>query len=360
MPENASLILITGASGWLGRGLVNALQNGLKGAPAYAASKPGRRLRALLLPGEDPRALTSLAPDIEIVHGDITVPESIRPFFRNAEGAVLYHCAGIIHPKRTAEYYRVNTKGSMNIWEAGEKARVRRAVFISSDSPCGCNPHTEHVFDELSPYSPNMRYGHSKMLMEQAVQRSAATGAMETVIIRSPWFYGPFQPPRQTEFFIMIRDGMGPLVGSGVNRRSMTYIDNLVQGCLLAADTPAAAGRTYWIADPRPYPMTEIIDTIEKVLIHDFNIPCRQKRLRLPSITADVAGLIDKILQAAGFYHTKIHVLYTMNKTMACTVAKAQQELGYHPLVELEEGMRRSIAWLMEQPSERKKLLKKG
>jgi nucleoside-diphosphate-sugar epimerase len=153
---------------------------------------------------------------------------------------------------------------------------------------------------------------------------------------------------------------MGPLLGAGVNRRSMTYIGNLVQGLLLAAVRPQAAGRTYWIADSRPYPMTEIIDTIERVLMRDFQIPCRQKRLRLPSVVADAAGIADRALQGLGLYSAKIHVLYTMNKTMACCVDRARRELGYNPTVELEEGMRRSIAWLMEQPEERAKLLKRG
>ncbi len=75
---------------------------------------------------------------------------------------------------------------------------------------------------------------------------------IETVLVRPPWFYGPNQPPRQTLFFRMIRAGKAPIVGSGRNLRSMSYIDNLCQGLLLAAMTPRANGQTYWIADRRP------------------------------------------------------------------------------------------------------------
>jgi nucleoside-diphosphate-sugar epimerase len=89
---------------------------------------------------------------------------------------------------------------------------------------------------------------------------------MECVIIRPPWFYGPGQPPRQTEFFRMIRDGRMPRVGSGENRRSMAYTDNIVQGLLLCERTPAAAGRTYWIADRHAYSMNEIVQTVGDVL----------------------------------------------------------------------------------------------
>jgi len=49
-----------------------------------------------------------------------------------------------------------------------------------------------------------------------------------------------------------------------------------------------------------------------------------------------------------GFYHQKIHVLSEMNKTIACSIAKAQRELGYNPTIALEEGMRRSLKWIFE------------
>src|SRR5262249_60306968 len=88
----------------------------------------------------------------------------------------------------------------------------------------------------------------SKMLMEVLVNDLARTArnrkeAFETVLIRPPWFYGPNQPPRQTLFFRMIRDGKMPIVGSGQNLRSMGYVDNLCQGLLLAATAEAAGGR---------------------------------------------------------------------------------------------------------------------
>ena len=67
------------------------------------------------------------------------------------------------------------------------------------------------------------------MLMELAVKQRQQTGNIQTVFIRHPWFYGPFQPPRQTLFFEMIRSGKIPIVGRGDNLRSMAYVNNLVQ-----------------------------------------------------------------------------------------------------------------------------------
>jgi nucleoside-diphosphate-sugar epimerase len=347
-------VLVTGAAGWLGLNLVNALARGLPDVPALKEPQ-AERIRCLVPPGQDTTRLRAAAPHSELYEGDITAPESLRAFFAGAEGAVLFHCAGVIHPRRVADFLRVNTQGTVHVRNGAAQAGIRRMVAVSSNSPCGCNPHPDHLFTETSPYRPYMGYGYSKMLMERALNESATDGP-ETVIIRAPWFYGPFQPPRQTEFFVMIRDGKGPLVGPGVNRRSMTYTDNLVQSLLLAGSVPEAAGRTYWIADDRPYSMREILDTVETVMRRDFGILCKDGRLRLPSLTADVARAADFVLQKAGLYHQKIHVLSEMNQSIACSVDKARAELGYDPKIGLEEGMRRSIKWVLEQPEERRKL----
>jgi nucleoside-diphosphate-sugar epimerase len=185
------------------------------------------------------------------------------------------------------------------------------------------------------------------MQMELAVKERA--DKIATVLIRAPWFYGPNQPPRQTLFFKMIRDGKAPIVGGGQNLRSMAYVDNLCQGLLLAATVERAAGQTYWIADKRPYSMNEIVDTVERLLETEFGQTCMHKRMRLPGVASEIAWVVDKSLQALGLYHQKIHVLSEMNKTIACSVAKAERELGYAPKVTLEEGMRRSLRWCVER-----------
>lgn len=342
-------ILVTGALGWLGSRLVECLLAGLPDHEALVRPRPDIRVRCLVLPGQDALPLRRLGPAVEIVEGDLADPAACRRFCDGARGAILFHTAGIIHPRRIADLYRVNVAGTRSILEAAVDAGVQRAVVVSSNSPCGCNPHPDHLFDESSPYRPYMNYGRSKMQMELAVREFQQQGRIETVITRPPWFYGPNQPPRQTLFFQMIRDGKAPIVGSGENLRSMGYVDNLCQGLMLAAITPAAAGQTYWIADRRPYSMNEIMDTVERLLETEFGHACRHRRLRLPRLASTTARMMDGLLQAAGVYHQKIHVLSEMDQTIACSVALAERELGYRPAVELEEGMRRSLAWCARQ-----------
>ena len=346
MNLNTDLVLVTGAAGWLGSRLVESLVRGLPEHQALDAPSPDLRIRCLVLPGQDAAPLKRHSAQIEIVIGDIRNPVDCEKLCAGAKGAILFHTAGIIHPRRVSEFCAINLVGTQHLMAAAISAGVKRAVIVSSNSACGCNPHPDHQFDELSPYHPYMHYGRSKMLMELAVREQAEK--IETVLIRAPWFYGPNQPPRQTLFFQMIRDGKAPIVGSGKNLRSMAYVDNLCQGLILAATTEGAAGQVYWIADRRPYSMNEIIDTIEGLLEKEFGHICKHRRMRLPGIASEIAWLADKTLQGLGLYHQKVHVLSEMNKTIACSVARAERELGYKPTIALEEGMRRSLKWCAE------------
>src|SRR4030095_329305 len=116
----------------------------------------------------------------------------------------------------------------------------------------------------------------------------------------------------------------------------------------LAEATERANGQVYWIADERPYTMNEVLDTVERLLEGEFGMPWSSRRVRLPGIASEIAWLVDWSCQALGLYHQKIHVLSEMNKTIACSVEKAEKELGYRPMVELEEGMRRSLRWCVD------------
>jgi nucleoside-diphosphate-sugar epimerase len=327
------LAIVTGAGGWLGRGLLAALS--------------ARRVRALVVSAQEQRQVG--ADSVEAMVGDLRSQRDCAALCAGARGATLFHCAGVVHPRRVRDFFDVNLTGTENLLRAAASAGVRRAVIVSSSAPIGVNPRRDHVFDERSPYRPYMGYGRSKMLMEQAVRRAQQRGGLETVILRPPWFYGPHQPARQTLFFQMIRDGKGPVVGDGENLRSMAYIDNLCQGLLLAEAKPEASGQTYWIADERPYTMNQVLDTVERLLEEEFSIPCAHRRLRLPGVASQIAWLADVSIQKLGLYHQKIHVLSELNKNIVCTIEKAKQELGYRPQVALEEGMRRSIRWCIEQ-----------
>jgi nucleoside-diphosphate-sugar epimerase len=343
-----SLTLVTGVPGWLGTRLVRVLSEGMPDLPSLSRPENARRIRCLAMPGQDAGAFS--LDGVEVVEGDLRDLDSLKAFCKGATGATLFQCAGVVHPARsTREFFDVNVEGTRRLLHEAEAAGIRRVVAVSSNSPIGTNPRRDHLFDEESPYNPYMNYGRSKMLMEQVVKEYQARGRLETVIARPTWFYGPDQPERQTTFFRMIRRGGAPIVGDGENLRSMVYIDNVCQALLLCENAPAANGQTYWVADSRPYSMNEIVATVERLMEDEFGLVVAHKRLRLPSVAGEVAWLADALIQGIGLYQQKIHVLSEMNKTIACSIEKAQRELGYMPTVDLEEGMRRSLAWCLAE-----------
>src|SRR5581483_7190216 len=180
-------VLITGGLGWLGRALIHALCEGLADVEELRQPDPNLQIRALVLADQDGAELQRLTDRLEVIPGDIRKAEDCARFCEGARGAVVFHTAGVIHPRRVREFYEVNVQGTRNVLEAAAAAGARRIVVMSSNSPCGCNPHPDHLFDEESPYRPYQHYGRSKMLMELGVREAQRAGRIETVIIRAPW-----------------------------------------------------------------------------------------------------------------------------------------------------------------------------
>jgi len=329
---------VTGVPGWLGTPLAEAL---VRGARFRAISTEPWRVRAITQPGVDPSPVERLGEDIEIVRADLRDARAVADICRGAD--VVFHAAGIIHPRRVQELYDINVAGTQNILASAVAARSKRFVLVSSNSPAGLNETAARLMSEDDPPRPYLNYGLSKLQAEWRVNDMHRAGRIEGVIVRPCWFYGPNQPLRQTRFFKMIKGGHPVIFGRGDNLRSMSYIDNTVQGMLLAAHLEKAAGRTYWITDRRPYSFIEIIETVAKVL----GVQVRPRYL--PRFGSDVARLVDSLLQMGGFYSQDVHVAGELAASIAVSIDAARRDLGYDPEIELEEGMRRSIAWCRAQ-----------
>ena len=252
-------VLITGANGWLGKSLVDCLLNGIENSHEIDKPDKNLKIKCLYMKDEDCSSLKKKSKNITFVQGDVTNIDDCLKFTNNAKGAILFHCAGVIHPKKTSQFFDVNLLGTKNIINASVSGKIKKIIFVSSNSPCGVNPSPEHVFDENCNYNPYFEYGRSKMLMEKLIKETYNRGMMETVIIRPPWFYGPNQPSRQTRFYKMIKEGKVPIIGDGENKRSMACTINISQGLIRAAISSKANGETYWIADSKPYSFNYII-----------------------------------------------------------------------------------------------------
>lgn len=329
--------VVTGASGWLGRALVDRL----------LGDRGRGRVRLLVHSTAEAAAMERLG-DVEIVVGDIVKRDTAARLLHDlGSDTDVIHTAGLIHPRATRELFEVNALGTRNVAEIALDQGVRRMVHVSSNSPFGTNAQDGDTFRGDEPYHPYLGYGWSKMEAELAVLDAVDRG-LDATIVRPPWFYGPFQPPRQTSFFRMVRAGRFPVIGDGEQRRSMVYIDNLIDGVIAAELSPGAKGNGYWIADARPYTVNEIVSTVGRALA-DEGFEVKPPSTRLPVVVSRFAELSDRVLQGLGRYEQHLHVLGEMGHTIACDISRSRRDLGYEPGVELYDGMRRSIRWCVEQ-----------
>jgi nucleoside-diphosphate-sugar epimerase len=329
--------VVTGASGWLGQNLVRAL------------AQVRAQVRCLVPDPEAAPLLELVSPSVEVVVGDVRDPVAVERLFDGVPPMSVFHAAAVIHPRRRVrELYDVNVGGTQLVLDRARRSGAVRMVHVSSNSPFGANPSPAERFDEESPFNPYMAYGRSKLEAEQLVGRVTERGDMETVIVRAPWFYGPFQPERQTQWLAAVRRGRFPLVGDGANRRSMVFTGHLARGLLLADASPVANGRAYWIADAEPQEMRHVLATVRDALVAE-GLPVSGRIRRIPRLAGVVAESVDGLLQATGRYSQAVHVLGELKDTIACDISRARAELGYEPTTTLLDGMRASIRWCLER-----------
>ncbi len=333
MPESLAL---TGVPGWLTAAL---LDDWVK-TPDAGLSE----IRALVHPATDasefPRMRQRWPLLTEIISCDLASP---RPLERELEGVdAIVHSAAVIHVRRTGDWYRVNTEGTLALAKSAQAAGVRRFLFISSNAAGGASDSFGHVLTEEAPAEPRSHYGRSKWLAEQALREMHVPSRFEVVILRPSMFYGPPVPQRHIDIYRRIQRGRMPLVGNGDFARSITYIDNLVQACRLAWCHPAAAGQTYYIVDARVYTTREIVEEMGRAL----GTPVRY--WKLPRAVGPIAYALDHMLAALGPYWQSLHLLGESHWHVGISCAKAMRELGYNPRVDLATGMRRAVQWCRE------------
>lgn len=334
----ADTVVVTGAAGWLGQNLVRAL------APTRT------RVRALVLSEDEGPLLELAGSSVEVVVGDVRDPVVVDALFDDAAGATVVHAAGIIHPAgRTRPFWDVNVGGTQLVLDRARRAGAGRFVHISSNSPFGANERPTDRFDEDSPTNPYMGYGASKLEAESLVVRAAEAGDVDAVILRPPWFYGPWAPGRQAQFLGAIRKGRFPLVGDGRQQRSMVFTGNLVAACLCAETATDVTGRAFWVADAEPYELRQIWGGIREALAAEGLPIARRSIPALPRFGAEVATRLDAVLQGADRYVQPLHVLGELKDTIACDISRARAELGYDPQVSLVGGMREAIRWHQER-----------
>jgi len=334
---SSKFLLITGAPGWLFDRVLALL----------VQQRRGLRIRCLVhddYPRQKLDAWCKAHPEVgEVVFGDVADPTSLAPALSSAQGGNVLHAAGIIHPRRTRDWYRINRDGTRALAMAALNAGVRRFVYVSSNAAQGASHAPQSLMTEDMPSNPLSHYGRSKYEAEQSLQQLHQPGGFETVIARPCMFYGPPVPERHVAIFKRIKNGSLPMVGDGQYARSLSYIDDLAAGIELCLHHPKAAGQVFNLCDERPYTTREICDAMAAAL------GVTPKYTHLPAVSSPLAYVADSMLAAIGIYSMNIHLLSEANWNVGCSSQKATDMLGFKPKMNVQEGYKRAVAWCREQ-----------
>lgn len=312
-------ILITGATGFVGSHLVEAL--GRRGIGA----------RALVRASSD----TSLLERHGIVGevGDLLDAASLRRVVHGADTVV--HLAAATRALRPATFHRVNADGTRLLMQAMKAAGARRMVYLSSLAAAG--PATDGPVGPGDPAHPITAYGRSKLAGERACM---AEPAIDTVVLRPPAVYGPGDRDLLT-FFKLADRGVLPVLGSIHRRLQMIHASDLADAIVQAAVLTGATG-VFHVAEPVAYTWERILELMRDAV----GVPGR--RIRVPGMLVRAAAAVTEL--AARF--TRRPVIFDRDKAREilaagwlCETDRAREELGFVARIPLPDGLRETADW---------------
>ena len=252
--------------------------------------------------------------------------------------SVVFHVAARTHvlnetaSDALAEYRRVNVEGTRTLTQAALRAGVRRIVFVSSIKVTGertdGQPFTEH-----SAPQPEDAYGVSKWEAEQFLSAVARDTPLETVILRPPLVYGPGVKGNFLRLMHWTARGMPLPLDSCTNRRSLIYIDNLVDAITTAGISPTAAHKTYLVSDPEDVSTPGLIQAIAAAL----------------KVTPRLFPCPTALLMAAATTLGKREEMRRLTGSLQVDSSKIRSELNWNPRFDLAQGLARTAQWYYSQ-----------
>lgn len=315
--------LVTGATGFTGGALCERLV------------RDGWRVSAFTRPSSRMTRLKELGVDCRIL--DLTDPRQVYEQLPDVD--VIFHIAAAYRTEHADrdEFRRVNLEGTRNMLEAARKRGVGRFVHCST---VGVQGHIEDPpADEDYRFAPNDHYQRSKMEGELAAREYFAQGLQGAVVRPAP-IYGPGDM-RFLKLFRSIHRRVFVMVGSGHVYYHMVYIDDLVEGFLLASRHEKALGEVFTIAGPSFTSLNGLVAEIARAVGRP------PPRLRIPVAPVYAAAVAcEKICNligvAAPLYPRRVE-FFQMSR--AFSTQKARTALGYEPKVDLAVGLQRTGEW---------------
>ena len=323
-------ILVTGSSGFIGAQVLRHLL------------AEGERVRVFLRPESHERALPE---GVEVVRGSFGDSESLGRAVRGVDRIV--HLAGVTKAFDEAGYDAGNVMPVKNLLAAvtEHNPTLKRFLFVSSLTVAG--PALEGIrgVSELDTPAPVSAYGRSKLRAEALCMECSA--ALPVTIVRPPAVYGPGDRD-VLQIFQMLAKGVLLSAGNASRQRfSMIYVDDLVNGMMMAARSEAAAGRIYYITSPRSSSWDELIVAARPVLgftgISKLSLP-----KPLLFVVARLIGAIGS-LRGTPVLINRDKANELVQDYWVCSSGQAEIDFGFRAGTTLAEGIAKTIAWYQQQ-----------
>ncbi len=309
-------ILVTGATGFVGRSLCRALMN--RGDDVVAVVRK-----------TSPREV--LPAHIEFFAVNAIGPETSwnRGLLKSVD--IIVHLAAHVHRSETAseqsdqEFFRVNTQGTQRLL-AASGGQVRRFVFVSSVHAM-CR-FSETPLTEDSPCQPDTPYGRSKLAAEDLVRQMSSNSPTETVILRPTPVYGAGQLGNLSRLFDYVQSGRMLPFGRVHSRRSLLYVENFVDAILAGIDHPAAAGETFLVSDGDEISLRDLTRKVRAALGgNNWLLPVPVGLMKLGGMLTGKSSEIDRLLGS-----------------LTVDISKIRERLHWHPPFTLERGLQTTTA----------------
>jgi len=320
-------VLVTGATGFLGTHLVEALV------------KRGDQVRALARPTSDLGLLDGL--EIEICNGLLSDPKSLEYALKEID--VLYHCAARPPLQGTQkQYHEDNAVGTQNLVDVAIHSNLTKLVHVSTVDVYGYVDH--NGTDESAPFGETGKfYADSKIRSEESMFEAQAKHQLPVTIVRPCAIYGPYDSNSFPGIVKYLSKPFAPLINGGENLMDLVYVKDVVDALILAAENERSLGAAYNITDGSKRTFLEIIhmiaDTVNK----------HPKFVYTPYSTSyALTSFAHSILMFFGSRlpkHYQPEVVKVMSMDRHFSIEKAKSELGYQPIVELREGLNLTARW---------------
>lgn len=309
-----TIVLVTGANGFIGRPLCNKLARqgcDVKGVVRSASKNQGFHER--IIP----------------VVGDIVAsnPDDWRKWLNGVN--IVIHLAACVHQSKAPRdmFRKVNTHATSRLYRLAEEAGVKRFVFLSTVKVNG--ETSTHPFSEKDNADPQGPYAISKWRAEQRLKAITQGKECQYTIIRPPLVYGPRVKANFLSLLKLISADMPLPLGSLHNRRSMVYVGNLVDAIICAMDNPHAAGQVFMVSDGQDLAVGDLVKTIAKSMDQKPKVfPFPPSWLSCFFKIVGRGAMVDKLCQP-----------------LTADISKIRGTLGWRPPFSVNQGLAATVDW---------------